>query len=473
MLKKFLAVFLSLIMSVGIMSSVFSVGSIAATEKMIGDYDLDGTITVSDALGVLRMVAGIIDVPEDGAAVYDVSGDVAVGIEDALGILRCAVGFVDTFGYAGVELSFTANQQLLDFGITQKIFEDAIVSQGNTARLAKVMEKAANGETINMTVIGGSITAGSSASSLSTCYASRVFDWWKANFPQAKFITSNMGIGATTSVLGVHRLETDILRRKPDFIVVEFAVNDDTTMIQHYENLIRRLMLEDQDMAVLMLFMTSESGMTRQNQEIPVGEHYQLPMISYHNPIWTLLNNGTIVWDDISPDDIHPDDVGHGVCAALITSYLDGVKAKSNKLSKVVPAIPESLFGERYMDAKLYTASSFEPDSLGAWKVDRSLNFYHLNTGWLLEKRGKAMSFTAEFKEFNVMYRRMVSDPNFGYVSVKVDGEEVAVLDGTFPGGWGDYYAVSTVYSSDEVKEHTVTFNYVGGKFSILALLFA
>ncbi len=473
MLKKILAILLSLTLSIGIMSSVISIGSLAATEKMIGDFDSDGNITVSDALGVLRIVAGINSASQEDVEVYDVSGDVSIGVEDALGILRCAVGFTDDFGYAGVELAFAANQHLLDFGVTQKLFEDAIISQGNTARLTKVMEKAEKGETINMTVIGGSITAGSAASSLSTCYASRVFDWWKANYPQAKFNTSNMGIGATTSVLGVHRLENDILKRKPDFIVVEFAVNDDTTMIQYYENLIRRLMLEDQDMAVIMLFMTSESGMTRQNQQIPVGEHYQLPMISYHNPIWELLNNRTIIWDDISPDDIHPDDVGHGVCAALITSYLDGVKAKSDKLSKVVPVVPESLCGERYMDAMLYTANNIEADSLGAWKVDRSLGFYHINTGWTLEKRGKAMSFTAEFKEFNVLYRKMVSDPNFGKISVKIDDQEVAVLDGTFPGGWGDYYAVNTVYKTDEVKEHKVTFSYVGGKFSILGLLFS
>ncbi len=475
MTKKILALILSLVLSLGILSSVISFGSLAAAEKKIGDFDADGVITVSDALGVLRIVAKINPLEAEDTEVYDLSGDGAVGVEDALNILRCAVGLADSnLGYAGVELSFSANQELLDFGITQKLFDEALVSQGNTARLAKVMERAANGETINMTVIGGSITAGSSASSMATCYGSRVFDWWKANFPQAKFSVSNMGIGATTSILGVHRLEADVLRRKPDFIVVEFAVNDDTTMINYYENLIRRLMLEDQDMAVIMLFMTGEGRDSRQEQQIPVGKHYQLPMISYHTPIWRLIDGEKIVWDDVSPDEVHPNDVGHGIVAALITSYLDGVKAKHDKLSKVIPAIPASLYGERYMDATLYNGKTLTPDSLGAWKVDSSLSFYHLNTGWTLEKRGKAMSFTLEFKELNILYLKVLSpDKNYGTIKVSVDGEVVAVLDGNFPGGWGDYYAADTVYKTDEVKEHTVTFAYNGGKFSILGLMFA
>ena len=473
MTKKILALILSLVLSLGILSSVISFGSLAATEKKIGDFDTDGVITVSDALGVLRIVAKINPLVEEDVEVYDLSGDGAVAIDDALCLLRCAVGLADgNLGYAGVEISFSANQELLDFGITQELFEEALVSQGNTARLAKVMERAAKGETINMTVIGGSITAGSSASSLDNCYGSRVFDWWKANFPQAKFNVSNMGIGATTSILGVHRLESDVLRRNPDFIIVEFAVNDDEKMGEYYESLIRRLLLEDQDMAVIMLFMTAEGRWNRQEQEIPIGNHYQIPMVSYHNPIWRLMDDGSIIWDDISPDDIHPNDVGHGVAAALITSYLDGVKEKSDKLSKVVPAIPSPLYSDRYMDATLYGGKTLDVDSLGAWKVDTSLSSYHINTGWTLEKRGKAMEFTAEFKELNLHYLKVVNpEKNYGSIKISIDDEVVYVLSSKFPGGWGDFFSSETVYKSDEAKEHKVTLAYNGGKFSILGIM--
>lgn len=355
--------------------------------------------------------------------------------------------------------------------LTKEIIELSVVSQGNKARLAKLMEKAAKGEELTLAVIGGSITAGSSSSVQDKCYASLTAKWWVDNFPQAKFTFHNMGIGATTSVLGVHRLAKDILEKKPDFLVVEFAVNDDETMYPYYENLIRRVMLEDQQMAVIMLFMTTEGGWNRQEQQIPIGEAYGLPMISYHNVIRNLIESGEIVWRDISPDDVHPNDNGHAICASLIASYLDGVKGEYEDVCKCIPAVPEkALYGERYMNATLFTASSLDADSACGWNVDHGMNFYHLNTGWTTEEAEAKLSFKMSFKEINICYRKMISDPEIGNAKIFVDGSEVDLLEGAFPGGWGDYYSVKTVYKADEVAEHVLTVESTG-KFYILGIL--
>ena len=355
--------------------------------------------------------------------------------------------------------------------LTKEIFDLSVVSQGNKARLAKLMEKAAKGENLTLAVIGGSITAGSSSSVQDKCYASLTAKWWRDNFPQANFTFHNMGIGATTSVLGVHRLENDILAKKPDFLIVEFAVNDDDTMYPYYENLIRRVMLEEKETAVIMLFMTTESGWNRQEQQIAIGEAYGLPMISYHNVIRKLIDTNEITWRDVSPDDVHPNDEGHSVCASLLASYLDGVKAEYANLCKCVPAVPEkALYGERYMNAKLYTASTLEADSNVDWVVDSGMNFYHLNTGWKTENAGAELTFETEFKEVNICYRKMISDPEIGNAKVFVDGNEVDLLEGAFPGGWGDYFSVKTSFKADEITKHTLTIESTG-KFYILAIL--
>ncbi len=357
--------------------------------------------------------------------------------------------------------------------LNKELFDLSVVSEGNTARLAKLMERAANGEKLTVATIGGSITAGSSSSVQDNCYASLTAKWWRDNFPNAQFDFYNMGIGATTSVLGVHRLQRDIITKKPDFLVVEFAVNDNEYMYPYYENIIRRVMLEDQDMAVIMLFMTTEAGWNRQEQQIPIGEAYGVPMISYHNVIHKLIADGKIEWKDISPDDIHPNDRGHAICASLIASYLDNVKERYVSLSKEIQAVPEALYGERYMEAEFYTAASIEADELGDWQIDPSLNYYHLNTAWVTKAAGAPLSFKKSFKEVNIMFRKMVSNPNIGKAKILVDGQQVELLDGSFPGGWGDYYDVATVYKTDDVKEHTLSVECTEGEFCVFGLLFA
>jgi len=194
-------------------------------------------------------------------------------------------------------------------------------------------------------------------------------------------------------------------------------------------------------------------------------------MISDHNVVWDLIDDGVYTWDELTSDDAHPNELGHTIYGEIICTYLDAVKAKYNRLSKVVPVIPEAIFGEDYMEAKLLTSKDIEADSLGAWKVSSAINLRHISGGWRLEKRGKVLQFTLKFKELNILFPKMASDPNYGSVKVYVDGEEAKILDANFAGGWGDYYAVENVYKSDEIKERTVTFSYNGGKFDLLGLL--
>ena len=50
------------------------------------------------------------------------------------------------------------------------------------------MERARRGERLVIGFIGGSITQGSLSSTPQTCYAYRVYTWWKETFPQAEFV---------------------------------------------------------------------------------------------------------------------------------------------------------------------------------------------------------------------------------------------------------------------------------------------
>ena len=57
-----------------------------------GDYDSDGIITVSDALGALRIAAKLAPATPEAVAVADMDGDGEITVVDALKILRISVG---------------------------------------------------------------------------------------------------------------------------------------------------------------------------------------------------------------------------------------------------------------------------------------------------------------------------------------------------------------------------------------------
>ncbi len=468
---RFAACLLVLVLAFSVFNFSFSLDSFALRERLIGDIDTDSSITVSDALKALRTVAKLDSYDGSDLEIFDVSGDGEVGIEDAVGILRCAVGLVGSYGYTGVKLDYTLRDASKNVKLTQEYVENAVLNEGNPARLARVMEKAARGERINVATLGGSITEGYYSLNANTCYAGRVAAWWRENFPNARVNFYNMGIAGTTSVLGVHRLEKDILNKNIDFLIVEFAVNDYEYMTPYYENIIRRALSQDNDMAVMMAVSTTESKWTRQKEQLPVGQAYQVPMISDHNVVWDLIDDGVYTWDELTSDDAHPNELGHTIYGEIICTYLDAVKAKYEKLSKVIPVLPEPIFGERYMGAKLLTSKDIEADTLGAWKVSSAINLRHISGGWRIEKRGRVMEFTLEFKELQVLFPKIATNINYGSVKVYVDGVEAATLDANFAGGWGDYYEVQNIYKSDEVKEHTVTFAYNGGIFDLLGLL--
>lgn len=97
----------------------------------------------------------------------------------------------------------------------------------NLKRLKDCMKRAEAGEELTIGFLGGSITQGSLATTMENTYAYRVFTWWKQTFPKANVHYVNGGIGGTTSHYGVSRAVTDVLMYQPDFVVVDFSVNDE------------------------------------------------------------------------------------------------------------------------------------------------------------------------------------------------------------------------------------------------------
>lgn len=80
--------------------------------------------------------------------------------------------------------------------------EKGIANVGDVSRMKEVMARAKRGERLVIGFIWRFDHAGKPFTTPQTCYAYRVYTWWKETFPQAEFVYCNAGIGGTTSEFG-------------------------------------------------------------------------------------------------------------------------------------------------------------------------------------------------------------------------------------------------------------------------------
>ena len=177
------------------------------------------------------------------------------------------------------------------------LFSRSLVSTGHLARLEATLAKARRGEPLTIGVIGGSITAGAAASQPEKRYGDRVAAWWRRAFPKANVRFVNAGIGATGSDYGALRAKRDLLSHHPDFVIVEYAVNDPNTQAaaETLEGLVRQVLRETNQPAVLLLFTMHQDGGNAQERQAKVGRHYGLPMVSFRDALWPEIKEGRML----------------------------------------------------------------------------------------------------------------------------------------------------------------------------------
>lgn len=359
--------------------------------------------------------------------------------------------------------------------VSNEMYNNAVLNEGDLTRLAAVMKKARNGEEITVAVVGGSITQGSLATSQDKCYASIFFRWWQATFPDTKINFINDGVGATTSYLAVHRIDKDLLPKKPDVVVVEFSVNDSNTIFfkETYEDLIRRILKQDNNPAVIPLFMAQEDGTSAITQHMLVSFTYNLPRIAYGSAELKEIANGAFTWKDVSPDNIHPNDRGHAMVGEILWKYLNSVYTKLDSISEeVTPLTTPPIFNEAYIDATILDSSNTKPTSYGSF--EKAKVFDRFPNNWQTTSGNDAITFDTEAQNIGIMYYKTI-DGKSGQYDVYIDGAFVVKLNADFTGGWGNYAETVEIYRSKEKQKHTIEIkkadDSTGDVFSILGLL--
>lgn len=353
----------------------------------------------------------------------------------------------------------------LSKGLTDAMYERAVVSEGNKARLAKAMKKAANGEDITVGVIGGSITQGSSATDHNNCYAELFHKYWVEKFPQSNVNFVNAGIGGTNSYLGVHRVDTQLLDSKPDAVIVEFSVNDTDKLMNKYsyDSLVRKILNCDSQPAVMLLFTTQEDGTSLWETHKEIGAAYDLPMLSYRAVVYPEVSAGTLDWKDISPDNIHPNDEGHKLIGQLVSRYLDSVYDDLDNIDDSSVAFDTPAYtADYYKDAKMLGASDITPQEISGFEQGGNSAYPELFPDNFVTDGEGYLKFETECKCLGFFYLKKV-DGKGGKYDVYVDGERKGTLDADFKGGWGNYGETQQILISKDSEKHTVEIKLAEG----------
>lgn len=345
--------------------------------------------------------------------------------------------------------------------------DSGIVNLGNMERMKKLMKRAEEGGEFTMAFIGGSITQDCLATRHELCYAYLVNRWWEENFPGSKFRYINAGIGATTSQFGAARVSDHVLCYEPDFVVVEFSVNDTANAFfqETYEGLVRKILYSKTKPAVLAVNTVQyENGVNAQEYHNEIAKAYGLPICSMKDSLYMEVQKGTFASGDITEDDLHPNDRGHRLMADVVGNLLR--KIKEAPLSDVRPEVlpKESLTANRYENSLYLRNDNSAPVLDGFVKdTDRQEAVKDVfKKGWTAGTEGSSITFTADCESFAVQYRKTIQQPAAVAVAY-VDGNETdaVVLDGRFDERWGDCPFVTMVIKDMEKGKHTLTVKIV------------
>lgn len=259
------------------------------------------------------------------------------------------------------------------------------MNTSNFARLKELFRRAAAGQELTIGFLGGSITQGSLSTQPGNAYAFRVYQWFVDTFPQSKFHYVNGGIGGTSSHYGVARAVTDVLMYQPDFVAVDFSVNDLEVPFRQetYEGVVRKLLTWPSHPAVVLLNnIYYDTGETAQDEHNAVGDHYGVPHVSIRDSIYKDLHAGKYASRTLlSPDGLHPNDYGHGLVAGEIIKLLEEVNAHREEPEQE-PAFPAPLTANAYENARRLTIRELSPklegfradpeESWGIWTTGKT-----------------------------------------------------------------------------------------------------
>lgn len=362
------------------------------------------------------------------------------------------------------------------------LLNSSIQSTGNNYRLKRVLEKARNGETVNIATLGGSITEGAGAKTFHEGYAylfAEAFSEAYCSGDNMNYV--NAGLSGTPSSLAVIRYDKDVVKElgcEPDLLIIEFAVNDynEATNGRALESLIYQALTANEDCAVILLFSLSMQKWSLATQMQPTGYYYSIPMVSMPK----CFNTGMVSDSDYFYDEYHPAPYGHKLTCDCLMQLLKTIDEEALEEAAEIPE--EARLGRDFLNMKLATRDNEEVTiEEGSFaRTDTEIQqCYFKNTPSFpdnfthaADAGNDSLKFTMHAAHIILNYKTASSN-TYGEADVYVDGKKTMTLNGYDSAAWNNCNAV-LVLDEEEVGAHTVEIKMAEGsegkKFTVLGL---
>ena len=361
----------------------------------------------------------------------------------------------------------------------REMIKGGVLSLGDTTRLKAVFERARSGQDTAITFIGGSITQGAGSNPINKeCYAYKTYQGFKDLFkPTGEVTYVKAGVGGTPSELGLVRVDKDLIKFgkvEPDIVVIEFAVNDagDETGGDCYEGLVRRCLKMKKKPAVILLFSVFVDDYNLEDRLVPIGKHYNLPMVSIKSAVtkqfYLKKDEGRVIGKNaFFYDRYHPANIGHTImsdCILELFRRADVENPEGESTDDTKTAMRSDDFDMINLIDRTHneTGAVIEPGSftgtdtvLQACQMDMSIestpqfpdNWAHFGKG------DEPFRMTLKCRTLLIVYKDSNS-PDEGDVDVFVDGSLVKTINPRAI-GW-IHCNPYVIIREKEAKEHVV-----------------
>ena len=348
----------------------------------------------------------------------------------------------------------------------------SLINVGNTFRLRKFFNSLKAKPIVKIGFIGGSITAGLGASVPNRSYTRRFCAFLKNQFPGNEFVAVNAGISATDSRFGCSRIEDDLLSKKPDMVIIKYAVNDNfADSIRNRlteEGLVRRCLNETEG-PLMYLLLTDDAGQVL-NQQIDstLGSYYGLPVISYQKVCWPEVQNGNLLWGDITADFIHPNDNGHLIISYLLYAFIKKSFDNFNQLNDIPLTYSTPLWTSIFENADIYKVdnASISINSSGWVGVVKEYG----RKSFISSQNGSALVLNCNMHELTLGYK--VGAKYNGQLEISINGEAVDTVKnkaGSLPEG---YLCQKTVFlDTNSIQPKKITLKTLNDQYFELTYL--
>lgn len=304
--------------------------------------------------------------------------------------------------------------------------------------IGNVMKKIQAGEPVTVAYLGGSITAANG-------WRPKTTQWLQKTFPKAKFTEIHAAIGGTGSDLGVFRVGHDVLRHKPDLLLVEFAVNDGGAAPEQIwrcmEGIVRQTWKQDARTDIVFTY-TLHSNMVDELKKgnCPrsasamelLADFYGIPSVNFAVPVVELLTQGKLVFKAekqpengviwFAGDDCHPRDEGHEIYRKLMAEAI--TRMQDSQPVDHQAQLEKVFVADNWQAAKMVPLN--EKMLSGNWQALPANDGQQKSFGdrmgqiWMADQPGSKLHF--KFKGSCAKIYDLLG-PNGGQVTVTVDGK--------------------------------------------------